>query len=376
MEVRLGLQRIQLGFMIAGVFAGGALAMDDPELGIDFVTIGDVGNIPYPGGPNGIYAGRGSVDYEFRISQTEVTTGQYVDYLNMFSLQSVELWALLQPGMSGLRLNGIGQPWTPNYNLLDPEQAGINMSWKQAAMFCNWLHNGQSSDSETLFDGAYDISTLFSNGDLTYSGQATRHPDARYWIPSLDEHLKAGFYDLDKEGNGPGWWNYGYSSDEAPIHAVPGAGHVARELSEDEIRDLAGNTTRISMVPLGIYEDVRSPWGLFDLLGGFGEWLEDWGSEIQRGRLQRMANNVSHVFPELDLVCSYWEIPPFSSAGFRIASAVHHPADLNLDWQVNYFDVSAFISMFVAGDLAVDLDGDGDLDVDDVLVFLELVGSA
>ena len=62
------------------------------------------------------------------------------------------------------------------------------------------------------------------------------------------------------------------------------------------------------------------------------------------------------------------------SYGLRIASAVRHPADLNQDWSVNFFDISYFIQRFYAGDLSVDLDGNGSLDFDDVIVFLELVG--
>jgi hypothetical protein len=45
-------------------------------------------------------------------------------------------------------------------------------------------------------------------------------------------------------------------------------------------------------------------------------------------------------------------------------------ADLNGDGELNFFDVSAFLSAFGAGDLSVDLNGDGSLDFFDVSAFL------
>jgi outer membrane protein assembly factor BamB len=46
------------------------------------------------------------------------------------------------------------------------------------------------------------------------------------------------------------------------------------------------------------------------------------------------------------------------------------PADLNGDGELNFFDVSAFIVAFVAGDLAVDFNSDGELNFFDVSAFI------
>lgn len=59
--------------------------------------------------------------------------------------------------------------------------------------------------------------------------------------------------------------------------------------------------------------------------------------------------------------------------GLRLASTVRHPADINLDWHVNYFDISEFIRLFAAGDDRVDFRLDGNFDIDDVRVFLGLM---
>ncbi|MCA9274260.1 MAG: hypothetical protein KDA31_14590, partial [Phycisphaerales bacterium] len=54
-----------------------------PDYGFNFITIGDVGNAAYDGpDQRGVVTGRGSVDYEYRIARTEVTTGQFVEFLN------------------------------------------------------------------------------------------------------------------------------------------------------------------------------------------------------------------------------------------------------------------------------------------------------
>ncbi|MEL7483031.1 MAG: hypothetical protein AAFN41_01635 [Planctomycetota bacterium] len=47
-----------------------------PDYGHNFITIGDVGNVGYTGlDPFNVFTGRGTVDYEYRISRTEVTSG-------------------------------------------------------------------------------------------------------------------------------------------------------------------------------------------------------------------------------------------------------------------------------------------------------------
>jgi hypothetical protein len=64
-----------------GCLSGTALAQVDPLSGIDFVTIGDPGNPNWTGG--GFYNNNhGRVDYEYRIGRFEVTTAQWVQFMN------------------------------------------------------------------------------------------------------------------------------------------------------------------------------------------------------------------------------------------------------------------------------------------------------
>lgn len=53
-----------------------------------------------------------------------------------------------------------------------------------------------------------------------------------------------------------------------------------------------------------------------------------------------------------------------------VAPAVSCPADLNGDGELNFFDVSAFLSAFAAGDSVADFNGDGQFNFFDVSAFL------
>jgi hypothetical protein len=130
---------------------------------------------------------------------------------------------------------------------------------------------------------------------------------------------------------------------------------------------------RLKTVPLGVYFDVQSPWGLLDTLGGYEEWSEDWYDGEYTRRLSRRSNNTTTgwTFDEINVEESS---RPRHSLGLRIASAVPSRADLDQNWIVDWFDVSVFMKMYIADDLAVDFNDDQQLDINDVLMFLELMG--
>jgi hypothetical protein len=82
-----------------------------------------------------------------------------------------------------------------------------NISRRNAAMYCNWLHNDKSTDRSAFLDGAYDVSTFTYTPFGAFNDQITRHTTARYWIPSWDEWLKAAHHDPNRHGPGQeGWW--------------------------------------------------------------------------------------------------------------------------------------------------------------------------
>ena len=75
-------QHIGIATVLLG--ASAALAQGDPS-GISFVTIGSPNNPAYyRDDPQHLLTGRGSVPYDYRIGQYEVTTAQWVDFYNTF----------------------------------------------------------------------------------------------------------------------------------------------------------------------------------------------------------------------------------------------------------------------------------------------------
>jgi formylglycine-generating enzyme required for sulfatase activity len=274
--------------------ASAALAQVDPASGIDFVTVGAVGNAAYPGDgtPNNRAQGRGGVNYEYRIGRYEVTTAQWVEFFNAAYDRpaSDRIPHLLPPEFWG------AVPTTPN------TQGGLrwrvpagnesrptgDISWRMAAIYCNWLHNDKASTREAFLTGAYDVSTFGYTGDV-FTDQLTKSPGAKYWIPTWDEWLKAAHYDPNKanpDGSVGGWWRYSTTSDTAPAYGPPGVNvRTSGPLGPDPNGPLAQANAGWDglnfpgfnpfAVPLGAYSNVMSPWGLFDTAGGTREWCEE-----------------------------------------------------------------------------------------------------
>ena len=353
--------------------AFGQFDIDDPERWA-LVTHRD--NPAYGGNSIGELAGRGSVPYAFRISKLEVSTGDWLEFVHTFSTMSDELDELLTGQVTwGVRVDfsyqGPGNRYIYMPSLDHPERAPISVSWRQAAMYCNWLHNGKSADPATIHSGAYDTSTFGRDGSH-WTDQSTRSCDAKFWIPSLDEYLKAAHFDPDKNGQGPGWWEYGHSSDDPPVQGLPGVGHTIMGLTSDQI----GNGGKLYF-PLGSYDDVISPWGLYDIIGGSEEYTEEWlvSFGFNFARFFKPSGNTNYFDPAgNDQIAEFGYSPPWTHLGsVRICTiASDARVDLDLDGRLTFFDVSEFITRYIAGSLSVDLDCDGSLSPSDIERFIEL----
>lgn len=270
--------RCPFTIVVLAVFSCAAFALAGPppnDYDFDFVTVGAVGNAPYSGDSEGGNAGRGQVNYEYRIARMEVTTAQWMEFVNTFSVQGNDIagpgrifsWGAVVDNT----YNGPGRryklnPAAPNAALYPV--FGIN--WRDCAQFVNWLNNDKSPSPEALTHGAYDTSSFTQNPNNSLNDQLFHDPDAKYWIPTLDEWLKAAHYDPDRYGQGQeGWWEYSTMSDTPPIPGFPGVGQT----SAGDPQGL-GEPSRLS-IPLGAYPDTVSPWGLLDASGGSVEWLEE-----------------------------------------------------------------------------------------------------
>ncbi len=316
----------------AGLGVAGA-ASAQPSYGYDFMTIGSPGNAPYQSADlNSRTHGRGSVAYEYRISRTEVTSQQWMEFINAYSgeLGDPYHFSVVSGGfMPDSSYSGPGSRWT----LISPSLANapvFGIDWRQAAMYMNWLHNDKQHTLAALQTGAYETSTF---GDLPggeFSDAPTHLPGAKYWIPTLDEWVKAAHYDPNRYGPGQGgYWQSVNSTDEPLVAGLPGVGQTTAGLEINE-PFLLGERD----IPLGTYADQMSPWGLLDLSGGASEWTEEVYYpgilNFARGVEGQAAGRIFDFAPNTDLIDYLGTERPVGGfrTGFRVASSVPSPGVL------------------------------------------------
>lgn len=311
-----------------------AMSQTPPDYGFEFRTVGAVGNGAFNGPvpPGGDYVvGRGQVNYQYRAARTEISTSQWVEFLNAFApFSNVDVdnlgpvhWGA---GTTGLLPNGhftysvINEPGSGNFPV-----GGI--SWRDAARYCNWLQNGKRVDPSALVTGAYDTTTFGQRPDGTITDAPTRLPGALYFIPTLDEQLKAEHYDPNRFGVGQGgWWLNKNGSDLPGTPGPPGVGTTSAgyySLTDPNIG---------WRVPLGAYASSLSPWGLLDTSGGASEWDEELIASIPTSRAYfgTWAGGRNPDLALLDGIAGFGSQEPFNGShlgvlGFRIYSAVPVP---------------------------------------------------
>jgi formylglycine-generating enzyme required for sulfatase activity len=322
--------------------AATALAQPDPS-GIEFVTIGNPGNANWTGG--GFNNNRGQVNYEYRIGKYEVTTAQWASFMNAaLDRPSGDhipfVFAPQQWGaVSATPNNPGGQRFTvPAGNAMLPT-GGVD--WRTSAVYCNWLCHGANANAPRtdFLSGAYAVSTFGYQGNL-YTDQLTHTPGAQYWIPTLDEWMKAAHWDPNRNGPGQGgWWLYSNSSTNPYVYGPPGVLVNGQPTAANAAwSDISFPGHNPFSVPLGAYSTTMSPWGLFDVAGGTSEWLEEPhtipGDPLPR---YRDYDGTAWTFGTNGLgdQVGYWvgEDPPSFfgyDLGLRVASSVPSPGWVEL----------------------------------------------
>jgi len=273
-----------------------------------------------------------------------VTTAEWVEFMNAaFDRPANDriphVWTPFVWGAQGTTPNTPGGlRWTvPAGNAM----RGVGgLDWRTSAIYCNWLHNGKGLDRAAFMDGAYDVSTFgYSGGGSLFSDQLTRSPGARYWVPSLDEWMKAAFYDPDRNGDGQGgWWTYSNGSDQPFVYGPPGVlvnGQPATANAGWSGDTHPGFSPYATL--LGSYAET-SAYGLYDLAGGASEWTEHtfWiqGESLPRDRIFKGSAWNLAVGPPQDQARGGGgsAFPSFagSDTGFRVAAAVPAPGGIAL----------------------------------------------
>lgn len=244
---------------------------------LSLVPVGNAGNPGEPCGGNGYpVAICGGVPYSYSVGKFEVTSGQYVQFLN--AVAADDSYGLYSLGMSDpdpynyIGVIRSGSPGNYAYSVA-PDWANRPVawvSWGDAARFANWLTNGQptgAQDLTTTEDGSY-----FLNGATTTAAlmAVTRNPDARYVIPTEDEWYKAAYHMND--GPTDHYWDYPTRSNTQPLNYVgnPDPGNNANFYLTG-IYTLGPPYWR---TPVGAFTNSFSPYGTFDQGGNVDEWTE------------------------------------------------------------------------------------------------------
>lgn len=252
-----------IGFLTLLAIACPALAQD---YDFDWVTINHPGNRSATAeevlfGENSLAYNRGSVSHSYRITKSKLDVDQYLQFLTAYTpyytgdvgdIRYVGYWGQVRTKDDGSH-EFFPRPGAGHY--------GARITWEMAARYVNWLQNDKQSDSASCFEqGVYDTSTFYRDADGAYHHQTDPSPGAKFWIPNLDEWIKAVYYDpqLDK------YWSRPNSSDRTLIEGLPTSPEPLTETIGDLLWD--HNASRgFGGWDLHQYRATQSPWGLIDV---------------------------------------------------------------------------------------------------------------
>lgn len=273
-----------MNFVKASTFAIAFLchATASSAVTFDWATVGNPGN----GSdlqPQGTF---GAVTETFRICKYTVTNTQYSEFLN--AVAATDTFALYNSNMGSNPNGGITRSGASGSFLYAVKPGRGNnpvtyVSFFDAMRFVNWLENGQPTGAQTIGTteaGVYSIGTGVSE---------TRHPSARFFIPSEHEWYKAAYH--KNNGVTADYWDYPTKNDAIPYSDNPGslntpdnsnAGNFSKNDSVangfDDGLAVTGTTIFSSdqnyLTDVGAYSQSPSPYGTFDQGGVVFEWNE------------------------------------------------------------------------------------------------------
>ena len=236
--------------------------------GIEFSTIGNPGNRTPTDQENQTRINPfGSVPYTYRMARTELTAAQYLPFIQAYAEAFPSQNLTFVERSSFIRRAGPGEPLAviPGY-----ENWAVDVPFGMAMRYCNWLHNDRVGGVSGIEGGVYDMSLVRFDSEGRYSDTITRSANARFWLPSIDEWVKAGYYDPNRYGPGQdGYWYYPHRSELPP---VPG---VDSDISQ----------SIVNWGPVVRFPHAQSPWGLFDVSGSSFEWSDATRDMPSAGRL-------------------------------------------------------------------------------------------
>jgi formylglycine-generating enzyme len=264
-------------------------------INIDFVTIGNAGNA----GEQSLLADYsdttyfGGVNYEYQIGKYEVTNAQW----NVFTTAA------------GTPTGNPSEAYNESATFTGAQQPANEVSWYEAAQFCNFLTSGDKSK------GAYQFSGNNTNpGDFLGINRNTAISSygIAYVIPTEDEWYKAAYFKSDGSG---------YSLYANGQNTIPAA---------DNGWNYYGGSYN---TPWNVGTGTQEQNSTFDMMANVWEWNET--LIIPSGTFPRGARGSSFEYDDVRYMSPMWRWfanPPeseYHDMGFRIAS-VPEPATLLL----------------------------------------------
>jgi formylglycine-generating enzyme len=276
-----------------------AYTMAAQAITIDLVPVSNPGNAGKLSGSGaggyGMSRICGAVNYSYQIGKFEITAGQYTAFLN--AVAAMDTYGLYVSSNNGIQRSGSSGSYT--YQITDADYPVTNVSWGDAARFCNWLHNGQPIGSQglkTTEDGSYYLNGATTDVALM---AVTRKSNATYVIPSEDEWYKAAYHKND--GITGNYFDYPTSSDVMPYSDNPLSlnypTNSANYFNDDGISDNGVNdgyaVSPSKLTNVGSYNQSLSPYGTLDQGGNVFEFIEDTSSRSDMFRSARGGGKYS-----------------------------------------------------------------------------------
>jgi hypothetical protein len=345
-------------YFIGCIHIGAAAAIE-----IETVLVGDPGNVG-----NTSY---GVVNYVYRIGAFEVTNDQYAAFLNA-KAASDPLGLLYESGMGAYPEGGIVQEGSNGSYVYTVKQNMGNkpvtpVRYRNAYRFINWLNNGQG-DSDTE-NGVYSVS-------LGY--RATRPRDAKWFLPSENEWLKAAYYDPTMEGDRK-FHKYATQSEDAPVVATADAAgnisnpgtNVANYNIGADWNNVDGNVTTVGSAGNTSY------YGTYDQTGNVHELMHEYSSS--NGTIGPIINARGGSFHSpIDRIDRSYVLDTTeggANVGFRVGRLVtFDPVDGDFDDSATLeaadIDLLSKELRSPAGGVVFDLDRNGSVNADDRLYWI------
>ncbi len=244
------------------------------QTSLQFVTVGDAGNVADSTILVDGTTGYGSVAYSYQMGKFDVTLGQYCQFLN--AVAKSDPYTLYKGGLgTDFSTQGIAQAGSSEsyiYSVTGSAPGAVNMpvfdvTWGDTARFCNWLQNGQPVAPEgngTTETGAYTLTGATSQAALMAVSRSTT---AEFAIPTENEWYKAAYY---KSGStSAGYWSFPTQSNARPDNAISQTG------TDNANSYVTAYSDPINfLTPVGLFSASPGPYGTYDMGGDVNQWFE------------------------------------------------------------------------------------------------------